>query len=241
VNVVSSGRHKRPSKLLDALRHREQVGGTGHLGFGAVPAPAKRRPALFASLSAIDTSAMKALAQAGADGIEVLVRSEADLKEVRAALPESTVPLGLVLDPASGWLPSSAAELPDIDWIRLWLGTNASVLAWEKPARFMTIPEDLELRRVPAFNTLEIDAVVIDGAWAQTGDLSIEDALRIASLGDIFKKPVFLNVGKGLPAELVSVAKECGVNGLLYQVEVDSAVEAVTAFIKSLEINQSEV
>jgi hypothetical protein len=184
---------------------------------------------------------VKALAQAGVDGIEVLVRREADLKAVRTALPESTVPLGLVLDPTSDWLPSSVAELPDIDWIRLWLGTNASVLAWEKPARFMTIPEDLELRRVPAFNMLEIDAVVIDGAWAQAGGLSIEDALRIASLGDIFKKPVFLNVGKGLPAELVSVAKECGVNGLLYQVEVDSAVEAVAAFIKSLETNQSEV
>jgi hypothetical protein len=217
------------------------VGGTGHLGFGAVPAPTKRRPALVASLSTIDPSTVKALAQAGVDGIEVLIQSEADLNEAWAALPELTVPLGLVLDPASGWLPSSAAELPDIDWIRLWLGTNAAVLAWDKPARFMTIPEDLELRRVPAFNLLEIDGVVIDGAWAQTAGLSIEDALRIASLADIFKKPVFLNVGKGLPAELVSVAKECGVNGLLYQVEAASAVENVTAFIKSLETNQSEV
>jgi hypothetical protein len=217
------------------------VGGTGHLGFGAVTAPTKRRPALFASLSIIDTSTMKALAKAGADGIEVLIRSDADLKEVRAALPESTVPLGLVLDPASGWLPSSAAELPDIDWIRLWLGTNAAILAWDKPARFMTIPEDLELRKAPAFNMLEIDAVVLDGVWSRTGGLIIEDALRIASLGDIFKKPVFLNVGTGLPAELVSVATDCGVNGLLYQVEADSAVEAVTAFIKSLQTNQSEV
>jgi hypothetical protein len=194
---------------------------------------------LVASLSIIDKSVAAALGQAGADGIELLVRKEADLEKLRSLLPDLPIPVGIVLDAESGWVPASPGELPDIDWVRLSFRASAVALAWEKPARFITIPDDLELRRVPALNMLEVDAVVIEGTWFETGELSIEDALRLAALGDILKKPVFINADQGLSADLVSVAKQCGVNGLLYQVGSAASVAMLAAYIKALEANAS--
>ena len=239
VNVVSNVRPKRPSKLLDAMRRRAHGGATGHLGFGSVPAESTRRPALVASLSMVDKAVMEAIGQAGADGIEVVVRGEADLAALRSVVSALPVPVGILLDSAAGWVQASAADEPDIDWVRLSLQASAVALTWEKVARFITIPEDLELRRIPALNVLEVDAVVIDGAWAQNGGLSIEDALRLAALGEICKKPIFLNAGPGLSPELVSVAKQCGIHGLLQQVELDTAAATVAAYIEALEASAS--
>jgi hypothetical protein len=241
VNVVSSGRQKRPSKLLDALRSRAQGTGTGHLGFGNVPAPAKRRPAILASLSSITPSTIEAIERAGVDGIELVVRKQADLEAIRSALPGLSVPLGIVLDTASGWIPSDAGNLPDIDWVRLSVEVSAAVLAWEKPARFVSIPEDLDVRRAPAFNLLEVDAFLLDGTWVNSGELSIEDALRLAALAEIFKKPVILNVGKGLSTDLVAVSKQWGINGLLYELNSAGEVAAMATYIKDLEADPSDV
>ncbi len=184
---------------------------------------------------------MEAVARAGVDGIELVVRKEADLEAIRSAGSGLSVPIGIVLDAAAGWAPSAAVNLTDIDWIRLSIGTSAATLAWEKPARFVSIPEDLDPRRAPAFNILEVDAVLLDGAWVTTGELSIDAVLRLATLGEIIKKPVFLNVGNGLSADLVAVAKTSGVNGLLYQVESVAAVAAMATYIKDLEADSAAV
>ncbi|MGH2346190.1 MAG: hypothetical protein ACRDG4_13270, partial [Chloroflexota bacterium] len=153
MNVISSGRPKRPSKLLDALRSRAQGGGSGHLGFGATHTEVKRRLILVASLSAFDKGALRAIAGAGADGIEVTIRGTQDLAALGALLPDMAIPVGIVLDAAeSGEDLGSIIEAAGVDWIRLSLQSSALALAWEKTARFVTIPEDLELRRVPALN-----------------------------------------------------------------------------------------
>ncbi len=240
VNVVSSGRPKRPSKLLDALRGRAQAGGSGRLGFGASREEVKRRLTLVASLTAFDRGAVRAVAQAGADGVEVTVTRREELAALGELVGDLGIPVGVILNAAGGWDDLRVAvEAAGIDWMRFSLKTTALSLTWEKPARFITIPEDLEPRRVPALNVLEVDAVVIEGSGVHQGGMRIEDALRLAMLGELCKKPLFLDTGLDRSPDLAAIAEQCGINGLVYSVEPESAAETVAGYRRALETRES--
>ncbi|MGH2411414.1 MAG: hypothetical protein ACRDGS_13775, partial [Chloroflexota bacterium] len=223
MNISHSGASKRPSKLLDALRDRSHTGGSGRLGFGVRAETQKRRLTLVASLAIADLATSAALARAGADGIEVRVPSVRELRSVNEAGSGSAIPIGVVLgvDAAADLDPAEVS--PGIDWVRLPLGSGAAALTWEKPARFITVPPDLEIRRAPALNLLEIDAVVIEARGTHQDSLTIEDLLPLAMLGEMIKKPLLIQSGIGMDLGLVGVAEQCGANGLLVPVEAATA------------------
>src|SRR6185437_4290480 len=224
-----------PSKLLDALRDRAHTGGSGRLGFGSHGVTQKRRLTVIASLAAADLAGTAALVQAGADGIEVRVSSARDLRAVREAASGLGIPVGVALgvDVAGDLDPAEVSS--GVDWIRLPLASEAVALTWEKPARFITVPPDLEVRRAPALNLLEIDAVVIEAQGRLQDGLTVGDLLPLAMLGEVIKKPLLLHGGIGLGIDLVGVAEQCGANGLLVPVEAATAAATIADYVHALE------
>ncbi|HVA88289.1 MAG TPA: hypothetical protein VNL71_00460 [Chloroflexota bacterium] len=235
MNVSHSSAPKRPSKLLEALRDRSHTGGAGRLGFGAHSAGPKRRLVLVASIAVADLARLAAVAEAGADGIEVQVRSARELRAVTEATAGLGIPLGIALggDIVADLDPTEVAT--GIDWIRLSLAAGMAPLNWEKPARFMTIPPDLDVRRAPALNLLEIDAVVIEAHGSNQGSLTIGDLLPLAMLGEILKKPLLMHGAIGFGPALAGVAEQCGANGLLVPVEASTAAATIGEYARALE------
>ncbi|HVC79128.1 MAG TPA: hypothetical protein VNL35_01315 [Chloroflexota bacterium] len=235
MNISHGGAPKRPSRLLDALRDRAHTGGSGRLGFGNHDTTQKRRLTVIASLAAADLAGSAALIQAGADGIEVRVSSVRELRAVRDAASGLSIPVGLVLGVEAAGDLDPAEIATGVDWVRLPLAAGAAVLTWEKPARFITIPPDLEIRRAPALNLLEIDAVVIEAQGRHQDGLSVEDLLPVAMLGEVIKRPLLLHGAIGIGLDLIGLAEQCGANGLLLPVEAATAAATIADYLRALE------
>ncbi len=235
MNLPSSSTSRRPSRLLDLIHDRARTGGTGRLGFGVRAAAPKRHLALIAGFDKVDTRGFTAAKEAGADAIEVRISSTRDLRSLAGTQEALGVPLGIVLDDiASQELATVATEVA-IDWIRLPLQASVTALTWEKPARLLTLPADLEPRLAPGVNPLEIDAVVLEGGGRTPGSLSIGESLRLALLCELIKKPVIVHTNSGITPESVAVLEQFGANALLAPVEPATLAQQVAEYIVELE------
>jgi hypothetical protein len=205
------------------------------LGFGSHAEAQKRRLTVIASLAVADLTVTAALVRAGADGIEVRVTSARELRAIREAASGLGIPVGVALgvDAAADLDPAEVSS--GMDWVRLPLASGAVALTWEKPARFITVPPDLEVRRAPALNLLEIDAVVIETRSKHGDDLTVEDLLPLAMLGEVIKKPLLIHGGIGIGLGLVGVAEQCGANGLLVPVDAATAAATIADYVQALE------
>lgn len=218
----SSSAPRHTSRLLDLARHLASQTSTGRVGFRGGESTPARRAVLIAALPRPDTAAMAAAVAAGADALELHAAGEADLRDLGRALGGVTVPVGLDLAYAADAQSVTGAAEAGIDWVRLPLDLSITALGWERPARVLTLPEDLDLRLIATIGGLQVDAVALS-LPGDAADLTIQAGLRVRAIADLAKKPLLLHVGARVPAAVIAACEHLGVDVVVADVEGASA------------------
>jgi hypothetical protein len=162
-------------------------------------------------------AAVAAAVSAGADAVEIRTLEEKDRRGLRAAVEGITVPVGIEVSGDGGAIPAAEAAEAGIDWLRLPADASIAALEWEKPARMLTLPTDLDLRLVAALSALEIDAVLVD--LPARSDISIADGLRLRAMAELAKKPLLLHADGRIPAAVLAASDHLGVDGIVVDIE----------------------
>ena len=72
------------------------------------------------------------------------------------------------------------------------LDAPVAVVAWERPARFLALPFDIDLRVTAALNGPLADAVVVTAPGDEPWTLHMAAGLRLRTLSEVIKKPLLL-------------------------------------------------
>jgi thiazole synthase ThiGH ThiG subunit len=110
-----------------------------------------------------------------------------------------------------------------------------STLAWEKPARFLTVPFDLDLVLAQGVGGLPIDAVLVEIPESVDQEFSLAEALRLRALAERARKPLLLHAGPALPASAAASSEHLGADGLLVDVAGPRSMDTLRAYLRSLE------
>jgi hypothetical protein len=236
MNVASNSAPRPTSRFLDLLRARSAPGGQGRVGFRAHAEPTKRRIGLVAEFRKVDSQAMRAAVEAGADALEAPASDRQAVKLLADVQRELGVPVGMVTPSGVDADLAHAAAEAGIDWIRIDLGASIAAVGWERPARFLTIPADIDLRLTAALNGPFADAVVVvAGDTGEVSHLALGEALRLRAIGEIVKKPLILHAGVGLPPLPATVSEALGVDALLVPGTGAEAIQRIKEYATQLE------
>jgi hypothetical protein len=217
MSSVSGSSPRRSSRLLDLARHLSSQAGGSRVGFLSREATPARRALLIASLPRLDVAAVTAAVSAGADAVEIRTLEEKDRRGLRAALAGIAVPVGIEVSGDGGMIKAAEAAEAGIDWLRMQADVSIGALDWEKAARMLTLPNDLDLRLVAALSALEIDAVLVD--LPARSDISLADGLRLRAIAELAKKPLFLHGDWRIPATVLAASDHLGVDGIVVDIE----------------------
>lgn len=164
----------------------------------------------------------RALVEAGADGIEIVVRASASgLKDAISALE---APCGVYL--------AGGAEAPDmegLDWIHVGLEAPARLLAVEKVTRIVGVPLALPPGRLGGLGALKAEILVVEDS--ANGVLTVETLLTLRAIEASTKQPLLVATSLGLVPDDMQVLHDHGVDGVL----VTGGVEDVRAYIAAID------
>lgn len=214
-----------------ALLRRFKAAGHGArpAGFGFVTRAeesAKHRPLLVVARVAQGpnlAAEARALAEAGADGIEIVVRGGTD--SIKEAIAAVEIPCGAYL--ARGVDAAPAVE--GLDWIHMGLEAPARLLAVEKLTRLVSVPPSLPPGRLGGLGALKAEVIVVDGS--ADGVLTIEALLSLRTIEATTKQPLLISSSLGLAPGDVTVLHEHGVEGVL----VEGGAAEVRAYVAAME------
>ena len=234
MNVAPSHPSRATSRLLERLRSLAGQPGGGRVGFRSAAAPSKRRLAVIAQIAGPDVATARAAAVAGADAVEVQFGAGAAPSTLAGLSQEIGVPVGLAAAGAAGEDFARAASEAELDWLRVALDTPVEALAWERPARYLTVPTGIDLRLATGLAAPLAEAVAFVGQ-EEMSELRIGDALRIRLLAEIAKKPVLLQVpGSGSPIG-ASILSSFGVDAVLLPIAGASDVARIADYLRTFE------
>lgn len=234
MNVASSHISRANSRLIERLRSLAGQTGAGRVGFRSTAAPSKRRMGVIAQTGQADVERLRAVVAAGADAVEVQLTAGAAPSTLERLSRELGVPVGVVAPGPAGEDFARAALDAGLDWVRVTLDTPIEALAWERPARFLTVPTDIDLRLAAGLATPLAEAVIFVGEEDLSG-LLIGDALRIRLLAEIAKKPALLQVpGSGTPVA-VSILASCGVDAVLIPIAGSAGATQIASYVEAFE------
>lgn len=226
---------RRPGKLAELLRaHGSGVGFRPH---GDVR---KRSMIVIGSIASSDADALAASVGAGTDALELRVATAHDVKGLGELVQRAGVPVGADVTGADdeAVLASLAIE-QGVDWIRLTLAAPISALNWDRPARIVTVPFDLDLLAARGFGGLNVDAIVVNQEASARTEYTLQDAMRLRALSDIVRVPLALLAGNGIKANDVAACEQAGVNALVVPVDSVRDVPRLSALIAALEQHAS--
>src|SRR5579871_6593707 len=142
MDITSSSPARRPSRLLDLLR---AAPGAHRVGFLAHAGPPRPRALLIASIARAEEAFIVAAVEGGADAVEVRVEDVADLRRLLATRESVRAPLGIAVVGTPSAALVAAAREAGVDWIGIPFAASITTLDWEQPARFLSVPFDLDL------------------------------------------------------------------------------------------------
>jgi thiazole synthase ThiGH ThiG subunit len=190
---------------------------------------------IVASFGRLDAKAMAAAIEVGADAVEVQVSGASDIDALAGLSERLGVPIGIAA--ASGFDAglAKAAQYAQADWLRLSLQDSMRAVGWERPARILTIPSDLDLRIVSAVNGLEIDAVQIDAMPRTDTETTLGEGLRLKSLRELLRKPFLVHVSVGLTPDLAPAYEQLGIDALVVPAGRAQSQDLVAAYVAALQ------
>jgi hypothetical protein len=191
--------------------------------------------ALVASFPEIDLDAVTAAAQAGVDAIEVRFAGASDVRRLLQTTDRLNIPVGVSLSEDTDSSIAASAVEARADWIRLPFAAPISTMLWEKPARLLTVPFEIDLDLAEGLGGLALDAVVVDHAVDVQSELTYTDALRVRALSELMKKPLLLHAGPAIPPGAAATCEYLGADGLLVDVDGPRSVDALGAYLRALE------
>lgn len=230
------GQSHRPSRLVEIMRSYARSHGGAGFGFRQPPTVARRVAALVAAFSQIDQDSIAAAVQAGADGVEIRWANGSDARKLSLLAGRLSVPWGVCLPLDADASTAAIAQEAGADWVRLPLGGVISSMQWEKPARVLTVPFELDLHLAQGVNGLAVDAVLVEPAAGALSEYTYVDAVRVRALSEIMKKPLMMHAGPGLPPGAAAACEHLGVDGLLVDVDGSGSIDTLGAYLHSLTI-----
>jgi hypothetical protein len=231
----STGQNRRPSRLVEILRSYSSSHGGPGFGFKQSVDKPRRVAALVASFQEIDLDAIAAAAVAGVDAVEIRYSGRDDVQHLRQMADRLAVPFGMTLPPDADASTAASAVEARADWVRLPLAGHISTMEWEKPARVLTVPFELELDLAQGLNGLAVDAVLIDQAGGAPSEFTYADALRLRALSELMKKPLLLHAGRGLPPGAAAACEHLGADALLVDVEGLRSIATLSEYLAALQ------
>lgn len=215
--MLKHANEEREGALLRRLKEVGQRASARPSGFGfatGVEEQARRRPlAVVARVGAGSqlASDVRALAEAGVDGIEIAVRG--DTSGVAAAIGAVQVPCGIFLANTSDTIGGTAGldGIDGLDWIHLAPTAPAHLLGGKGPTRLISLSPDLPPGRLPGLAGLHADAVVVDGS----GTFTVETFLALRTIEGATKGPLLAATSLGLTPDDAQVLYDHGIEGVL--------------------------
>jgi len=190
---------------------------------------------LVASFSDVDLDVLAAAVDAGVDAVEIPFSKAIDARRLLQITEHLKVPVGLLLPAGADASMAATAAEARVDWVRLPLAARVSSLEWEKPARVLTVPFDLDLHLAQGLSGLPIDAVVVDQVADGQSELTCAEALRFRTLSELVKKPLILHVGPALPPAAAAAGEHLGADGLLVDVDGLRSIDTLRSYLQGLE------
>lgn len=230
MSIVASTTKASASRFLESLKSITGVVSAGRVGFRAQADVPKRHVGIVALIAKADAAAATAASAAGADAIEVRT---ATIREARALVTAASIPVGLVAPATADAAYAAEAVAAGVDWLHLDLEAPIATLSWEGPARFISVPADLDLRLVAAFNGPFAEAIVASPAADDALDLAA--GLRLRLIGEVVRKPLLLTLTAGQPTVSSAEVEALGVNAVIVPVTAEDANSTIAALRASLE------
>ncbi len=231
----ASGSTRKQSRLVEIMRSFSGSHGGPGFGFKVAAGASRRTTALVASFSEADLDAIMAAADAGADAVEIRSVTNKDLQRLFQLSERLKVPYGISLPPDANAAAAASAEEAHADWVRLPITGHISTMAWDMPARVLTVPFELDLQIAHGLNGLAIDAVLVDEAESERSEYTYADALRLRALSEVLKKPLLLRAGPGVPPDAAAACEYLGADALVVYVEGLRSIDNLKAYVSALE------
>lgn len=235
MNIAGSATTRTSSRLVEQLRSLAGAGGAGRVGFRAQADLPKRHVGVVASLRAPDDALMRRVAEAGADAIEVLVAGASSVRDLGQRARALSVPVGIVTQREVGEDMATIAAEAGIDWLRIDLTAPVASLGWERPARFISVPIDVDLRVTVALNAPFAEAIVAEPPRGSTWSYDVAEALRLRTLGEIVKKPILAALPAHAPMLSAGTCTALGIDAVLLSVEGAADTDLLTEYLSQLQ------
>jgi hypothetical protein len=232
---------EREGALLRRLKGVTRGSRPGRFGFVVGEERAKQRAmAIVARMSygAALVGEVRAMAEAGVDGIEIAVRSpavrtgsgahrDAVASTMREAIAAVTIPCGVFIAAGTDdW--SAVLDVAGLDWVHVPPEAPARLLAAKEITRLVSLVPDMPPGRLAGLPGLKADVFVVDDP-AQHGPFTADTLLVLCATEAATQKPVLAGSGLGLEPDDVKVLHDHGVNGVL----VTGGVDVVRAFMEA--------
>ncbi|HWE64315.1 MAG TPA: hypothetical protein VHB98_21600 [Chloroflexota bacterium] len=234
MNIAVTASTRGSSRFLEHLRTLVGTGGAGRVGFRAQAAAPRRHVGLVAAFQDVDVAAMRRAVQAGADALEVAVSDASALRALIEALGKLEAPVGIAVAAEAGDDLARTATEGGIDWIRLALDASLSSLAWERPARFLALPYDIDLRVTGALNGPFADAVVVTAPDDEPWTFQIAQGLRLRTFSEVIKKPLLLQEQADAPRLSAAVYEALGVAAVIVPADGPAAADRIAGYLGRL-------
>jgi hypothetical protein len=239
--MLGHAAEEREGALLRRLKGVTRGSRPGRFGFVVGEERAKQRAiAIVARVSygSALIGEVRALAEAGVDGIEIAVRSpatrtgsgalrDAVASTMREAIATMTIPCGVFIAAGTDdW--SAVLDVEGLDWVHVPLEAPARLLAAKEITRLISLVPDMPPGRLAGLPGLKADVLVVDDP-AQHGPFTAETLLVLCAVEAATQKPVLVGSSLGLEPDDVKVLRDHGVDGVL----VTGGVDVVRAFMEA--------
>ena len=182
------------------------------MGFGA-PASKAKGPSmgLLVALSSIDKKMAGLAVEAGAEALVVRAGLASDAEALRALIQDFRQCLwGVQLD--GGQAPEGNLGF---DFTILSTSSTLSALKGEEQGRLLAVDpswDDVQLR---VLEQLPVDGAVFSLRLKEETRPAVEHLITVRRLSLLLRKPLFLELGRSLPAEDLEQLRDGGLSGLL--------------------------
>ena len=247
--MLGHAAEEREGALLRRLKGVTRGSRPGRFGFVVGEERAKQRAmAVVARVSHGPALAgeVRALAEAGADAIEIAVRDggvgsgrspamgtdpgasrNAVASTMREAIAAMTIPCGVFIAAGTdNW--SAVLDVEGLDWVHVPPEAPARLLAAKEITRLVSLVPDMPPGRLAGLPGLKADVLVVDDP-TQHGPFTAETLLVLCAIEAATQKPVLVGNSLGLEPDDVKVLHDHGVDGVL----VTGGVDVVRAFMEA--------
>ena len=242
--MLGHAAEEREGALLRRLKGVTRGSRPGRFGFVVGEERAKQRAmAVVARVSygSALVGEVRALAEAGVDGIEIAVRDgEAGSVRSPARGPDPgmlrdavastvTIPCGVFIAAGrNNW--STVLDVDGLDWVHVPPEAPARLLSAKAITRLVSLVPDMPPGRLAGLPGLKADVFMVDDP-AQGGPFSADTLLVLCAIEAATQKPVLVGSGLGLGPDDVKVLHDHGVDGVL----VTGGVDVARAFMEAAE------